>query len=612
LSHRFHPATLGQLLGRPIFGYANVPYRIRSLDAIVANPKDTVDYDVALAEKIARRVDEIGADGRLVVDAQGEVYQVNLLEKLLVPLLCKLGNLVPEGGIWLNTQRPEWNDANNALVGHGLSVVTLCYLRRYVRFMQELLARETGSFELSDQVNQWVTETAAALMQLTPEGADGVSSEARRFAAIQALGMAAERYRLSVYPDRSFAMKVPRPVNEIAELLNAALQIIDHSIRFNRRQDGLYHAYNLLKIDGEEASVDTLGTMLEGQVAALSSGSVAPEEAVALLEEVFDSDIYRADQRSFMLYPDRTLPGFLEKNCIPASHITGIDVLRTMLESADERLVYRDVDGIVRFNADLTTANALDERLERVSREYGNGLIDAAPAIRALYEQVFNHRAFTGRSGTMFGFEGLGCIYWHMVSKLLLAVQEQFFDALDNASDEKTSRRLGALYFRVRDGLGFNKRPAEYGAFPTDPYSHTTGHSGARQPGMTGQVKEEVLTRFGELGLRVADGRLRFQPALLRPCEFLDRQSMLRYVDVDGCWQLLEVPERTLAFTWCQVPIVYRLSERSGFELSVIQNDGEKISLNDSGLNRDLSSEIFQRSGRVRQITLGLPHRALF
>jgi hypothetical protein len=34
----------------------------------------------------------MGADGKLVLDDNGNVYQVNLLEKLLVPLLSKLGN----------------------------------------------------------------------------------------------------------------------------------------------------------------------------------------------------------------------------------------------------------------------------------------------------------------------------------------------------------------------------------------------------------------------------------------------------------------------------------------------------------------------------------------
>ena len=36
---------------------------------------------------------------------------------------------------------------------------------------------------------------------------------------------------------------------------------------------------------------------------------------------------------------------------------------------------------------------------------------------------------------------------------------------------------------------------------------------------MTGQVKEEILTRWGELGLRVQGGRMRFDPALLDATE---------------------------------------------------------------------------------------------
>ena len=111
----------------------------------------------------------------------------------------------------------------------------------------------------------------------------------------------------------------------------------------------------------------------------------------------------------------------------------------------------------------------------------------------------------------MFGFEGLGSIYWHMVSKLLLAIQENFFAARDSGTDEETCSRLGALYYAVRDGIGFNKTPSEYGAFPMDPYSHTPKHAGAQQPGMTGQVKEEVLSRFGELGVRVRERHSAFR-----------------------------------------------------------------------------------------------------
>ena len=72
-------------------------------------------------------------DGKLLLDNDGgNLQSATMGAKLLLPALVKLSNFVPDGGIWLNTQRPEWNDANNALVGNGLSIVTTCYLRRYL------------------------------------------------------------------------------------------------------------------------------------------------------------------------------------------------------------------------------------------------------------------------------------------------------------------------------------------------------------------------------------------------------------------------------------------------------------------------------------------------
>ena len=107
-------------------------------------------------------------------------------------------------------------------------------------------------------------------------------------------------------------------------------------------------------------------------------------------------------------------------------------------------------------------------------------------------------------------FEGLGSIYWHMVSKLLLTVMECHESAAKSAAGEEpagdetdSSAALAAAYDHIRDGLGFRKTAELQGAFPCDPYSHTPAHRGAQQPGMTGAVKEEVLARWGELGVRV-------------------------------------------------------------------------------------------------------------
>lgn len=612
LSSQFHPEKLSEMLRQATFSYANVPYRIKSFDALVENAKSTVTYDEELSVKIEQRIETIGADGKLVLDANGDVYQVNLLEKLLVPLLSKLGNLVIDGGIWLNTQRPEWNDANNALVGQGLSMVTLCYLRRYICFFQDLLVLESQDVAISVEVNQWLIETATALSNLASQLSDEPVSPALRFQSVAELGMAASRYREAVYQQEGFTGQVQQSIMQISSMLDDALTAIEHTIETNERADGLYNAYNLLSLENNSADVEGLYPMLEGQVAALSSGALRPQQTVKVLDALFASDVYRPDQQTFMLYPDRKLPSFLEKNCVCAEQVEATPLLQQMLKAQDESIILQDVDGEYRFNGDITNCNVLTEQLNELSDQYQDVLANDKDVVLALYEKTFNHQAFTGRSGGMFGFEGLGCIYWHMVTKLLLAVEENFFACLDHGESAETTRQMASLYYRVRDGIGFNKTPQEYGAFPMDPYSHTPKHAGAQQPGMTGQVKEEVLSRFGELGVRVKAGKVSFIPNLLQSCEFIEEPKPFRYLDVDNNWQEIAVPAKGLAFTWCQVPIVYQLNDEVEPSLQVSYKNGEQQTLSQLGLPARESSELFLRSGEIEQLTLTISSEHLF
>lgn len=611
LSNKFHPESLTNLLHRPIFSYANVPYKIKSFEAMQQNAKSTVIYDNDLADKIALRVNEIGADGKLVLDVNGEVYQVNLFEKLLVTLLCKLGNFVVEGGIWLNTQRPEWNDANNALVGQGLSMVTLYYVRRYICFLQELISNETAQVSLSLEVNEWLNETALALSKLHSLLGNKQLSNELRYQSLAELEKASCNYRQKIYQQTPFNGKVDTPIDLVKTMLADALVAIDHTINLNQRDDGLYNAYNLLELQKNSASIDTLYPMLEGQVATLSSGFFTAKQTVKVLEALSESEIYREDQKSYMLYPDRALPSFLDKNQISAEQIASSSFLQKMIELKDERIVLFDEDGTYRFNADLTNSDELLEQLNELSAQYSE-FTDPSTELLTIYEQVFNHKAFTGRSGGMFGFEGLGCIYWHMVSKLLLVVEESFFSAMDQYEDAETIQQLGQHYYRIREGIGFNKTPSEYGAFPCDPYSHTPKHAGAQQPGMTGQVKEEILARFGELGVRVIAGKAHFQTNLLRKCEFLSEAKQFRYLDVNDQWQEISVPANALAFTWCQVPIVYQLDDNCSCHLKVSWSDDGEEQSNELSLSADNSRELFLRSGQIKQLTLTLTSKQLF
>jgi hypothetical protein len=343
--------------------------------------------------------------------------------------------------------------------------------------------------------------------------------------------------------------------------------------------------------------VEPLDEMLEGQVAALSSGVLDTEASLALLQALRASRLYREDQNSYLLYPNRRLPSFLEKNVIPPSLVEGTPSIRRELESGRTDYVERDIDGKVHFNGAFRSAAELRAALER-DPEFA---AEDADRLCGVYEAVFAHRTFTGRSGSMYKYEGLGCIYWHMVSKLLLATGEVIARAVaEGADDARVDRLLG--HFRdIQDGLGVHKSPAEYGAFPIDPYSHTPEFAGAQQPGLTGQVKEDLITRFAQLGVRVERGEVVFQPFMLDPDEFLREPSVWSYDD-GGAKVTEALPAGCLAFTLCGVPVLYRLGDSR--RLLVLDETGATTVLEGPRLGLELSQSLFRRERRIRKLVV--------
>ncbi len=611
---RYDPQRIPQMLKQDIFSYADVPYTIKPYDQVLNDPHDTIEFDYKRAGLVDQRVREAGSDGRLLADQAGGVYHVNLAEKLLVPALSKLSNLVLDGGLWLNTQRPEWNDANNALVGNGLSVVTLCYLRRYLKYLAKTMG-EAGAEEirLSKQVADWLGDISKALSDHAHLIKQERVSDEDRMSLLNALGTAFGDYRQQLYAS-GLVGKTTVPRGQVASMIESAIAMVDHSIRVNRRDDGLYHAYNLMTISAsrDEVGVEHLYKMLEGQVAVLSSGLLDTKDVLKLLEVMRGSDLYRPDQDSYILYPNRELPAFLEKNVVPADQVEKSKLLCAMIQAQNHDIISRDAGGKYRFHSAFYNVKELSAALDKLDKQapWRDLVKQDKTRVCEIYEGVFNHKSFTGRSGGMYGYEGLGCIYWHMISKLLLAVQENYERAVKEGTDPKTIRALAEAYYDVRHGLGFNKTPAEYGAFPTDPYSHTPGFAGARQPGMTGQVKEEVITRWGELGVAVTQGAIRFAPTLIRTKEFLRVESRFNYYDVHSNPKTIELAEGTLGFTFCQVPVVYSLSEQQA-SVTVTMDDGETVAYQCDTLPADVSHEVFGRTGSVSRIDVVVPERSI-
>jgi hypothetical protein len=613
----------------------------------------------------------------------------------------------------MNTQRPEWNDANNALVGNGVSMVTLNYLNRFINFFENLVEKSaTEEVEISSELATFfntvvatfnqnknilsgtvsdidrktvldglgeagsvfrstiyengfsserstVTKTALlAFFSITKEYLEqtiiankradnlyhayklmtiendteeveisselatffntvaatfnqnknilsGTVSDIDRKTVLDGLGEAGSVYRSTIYENGFSSERSTITKTELLAFFSITKEYLEHTIKANKRSDNLYHAYNLMTIENDtEVSVSYLPEMLEGQVAVLSAGYLSSKEALDVLDGMKASALFREDQYSYILYPNKELARFDEKNVISKTAVAHSKLLTKLISDDNTQVINQDVAGKYHFNANFNNANSLKEAFEELPEAYSDLLEEESKLVLHIFEEVFNHKAFTGRSGTFFGYEGLGSIYWHMVSKLLLAVQENCLIAVQNNESAVVIGKLFDHYYEIQAGIGVHKSPELYGAVPTDPYSHTPGGKGAQQPGMTGQVKEDVLSRIGELGVFVRAGKIIFNPRLLRASEFLKTPKTFEYTAISKEDKTIELIEGSLGFTYCQVPVIYKNTPVQGVKIFYV--DGSVKELKDLILDESTSKLVFERTGTVAKIEVSV------
>ena len=602
----YYPNKLSDFLNQEIFVYANVPYKIKSYFDILINPKDTIEYDKKLDDKISQEKIKLGADAALLKNNNNAICKVNLIEKLLATVLAKISNFIPEGGIWMNTQRPEWNDANNALVGNGVSMVTLYHLRKFLKFFENIVETMTiDEVVISEELALFFKEIVTVFDKYQYILSSKISNKDRK-KVLDGIGFASSNYRTTIYEKGFTSKKINVSKSNLIHFFEITKKYLDQTIDANKRSDKLYHSYNLMTIENDfEISISRLSEMLEGQVAILNAGYISVNTALELLDSLRNSALFRPDQYSYLLYPNKELKRFVDKNNIPSKEVEKSALLKRLLKDGDSKIIKKDILGNYHFNGNFNNANSLKEAFQNLPKEEYQLLIEKdTELVLGIFENIFDHKSFTGRSGKFFGYEGLGSIYWHMVAKLLFAVQETCIRAIDSQENKVLIDKLLDHYYEINEGIGVHKSPELYGAFPTDPYSHTPLGKGVQQPGMTGQVKEDILSRFGELGVVVKDGILQFKPSLLKKDEFLTRQKVFKYIDVKNVAKEIVLEKNSLCFTYCQIPIVYQLDTKD--KLTVVFSNRATQEFESLCLDSKTSKQIFEREGIISKIVISL------
>ena len=118
---------------------------------------------------------------------------------------------------------------------------------------------------------------------------------------------------------------------------------------------------------------------------------------------------------------------------------------------------------------------------------------------------------------------------------------------------------------------------------------------------MTGQVKEEIITRFGELGCFVEDGCIVFDTSLLQKSEFLKTEKAFSYFDTSKQKCQIRISQNQLAYTFCQVPVIYTLSKLNS-SVTLYLKDETKVTIEGNTIDKENSKFIFERAGKVKKI----------
>jgi len=121
---------------------------------------------------------------------------------------------------------------------------------------------------------------------------------------------------------------------------------------------------------------------------------------------------------------------------------------------------------------------------------------------------------------------------------------------------------------------------------------------------MTGKVKEDIISRTHEIGITIKSGKITINPSLLKEEEFTKKAETFFYYDLSNTEQKITCNKKSIAFTFCQVPFTYSLSNTNSF--IVHTKDDKQMSINGLEFGVSLSQSIFSREDKIKRIEVFL------
>ena len=392
--------------------------------------------------------------------------------------------------------------------------------------------------------------------------------------------------------------------DQVAALLDAALAYVDASLRANRREDGLYHSYNILDLaDGGRADPAPARRCSRARSRCSSSGRAGRRRSPWPCSPACAPAACTArTSTATLLYPDKDLAGLPRAE--HASRPVGRAVLpagrRPARGGGPQPRGRATCDGDLHFAAGIRNARDVQAALDRLAADPDlarGGRRPVAPSCSTSSRRsspTASSPGAPGRSSPTRGWAAsTGTWCPSCCSRCRRPSSGRCADGEPSATVAGADRGLRGRPRRARllqVGRGLRRLPdrpllAHAGRARCPPARHDrTGEGGDPHPPRRARAAgrgrpDRVPTR------PAARDRVAREPGDLRV-----RRRPRRRRHASTC------RPGSLAFTFCQVPVVYRQAE--ALRVRVVRADGTAVECPDGRIPADLSASIFGRTRR--------------
>ena len=100
------------------------------------------------------------------------------------------------------------------------------------------------------------------------------------------------------------------------------------------------------------------------------------------------------------------------------------------------------------------------------------------------------------------------------------------------------------------------------------------------------------------------NGKLMFNPRLLRKEEFLKKQRHSHILNINKDIEEIELEKGSICFTYCQIPIIYKLAGKDGMKVIIMII--QFLNMTDLNLDLETSKKVFERTGEIKQIIVSI------